>query len=382
MEINTQQDGLAVLERLLMSEISLSPRNVDKPIILYGAGSLGKMAKAFFNFLNIKLLYFVDKKSKNLKMDEFWGSTEIVHPDEVNEVDKKKSLLIICIVTTPLISLRDELKAQGWKDIAFFYDVCEAYTDRYPLYNGWILKKQNKNEIDSIKDVFTALDEISRKYYLQFIAWRRLRIELLFKDIQIKDNRYFIPEIVENLHENEVFIDCGAYDGTISKKIVELTNGKYHSIYAIEADNDSFVKLEENLKNIPRTKTINIALGDKIGQANFYQGFGYASKLNELGNSSIEISTLDQLNIPATFIKMHLEGAELSSLKGAIDTIKKFRPIIAVTIYHNSDGVYKMPLYLINNTNEYRYSMRLDSWGGTGAVFYAIPEERLKQVVV
>ncbi len=90
------------------------------------------------------------------------------------------------------------------------------------------------------------------------------------------------------------------------------------------------------------------------------------------------MTTLDILNLPATFIKMHLEGGVLSALISAINTIKEFRPILAITFYHNLDGVSKLPLYLINSLQNYRYHVRLDSWGGTGAVLYAVPKERTK----
>ncbi|MCK4859473.1 MAG: hypothetical protein KAS87_02825, partial [Candidatus Omnitrophica bacterium] len=141
MNIPTFAEGSKVLEQILTSDGALLPRHIDKQVILYGAGSLGKMAKDFFEYLNIPFLYFVDKNSVLHNSDADWSDIDIIKPDEVKEADKKNCLLIVCIVTTQLIALRDELKADGWADIAFFYDVCEAYSDRYPLSNGWFLNK-------------------------------------------------------------------------------------------------------------------------------------------------------------------------------------------------------------------------------------------------
>ena len=376
MDIKTFAEASEVLEKILISDIKISPRFIDKQVILYGAGNLGKMAKNFFDYLNIPFLYFVDKNSDLLKSDADWSGINIMHPDKVKEEDKKNCLLIVCIVTTQLITLRDKLKTDGWENIAFFYDVCEAYSNQYPLTNGWFLNKPSEDELDDIKKVFSALDDVSRMHYLQFLAWRRLRVELLLKGIQIINNRYFILEITNILHENEVFVDCGAHNGSVTKKFVELTNRKYNKIYVIEADKDNFAVLEDNLRNIPNCTTIKCALGAKEGEEEFYQGFDYASKLNNFGNVTVKVATLDSFNIPATFIKIHLEGGELSALTGALNMIKKYRPILAVTVYHNPDGVLKIPLYLMNYVQDYKYYMRLDSWGGTGAVFYAIPQER------
>lgn len=76
---------------------------------------------------------------------------------------------------------------------------------------------------------------------------------------------------------------------------------------------------------------------------------------------------------------MHLEGGEMNALIGAIKTLRQHRPILAVTIYHNYDTALKLPAYLIGNLEDYIYLVRLHSYGGTGAVLYAIPKERLKK---
>jgi FkbM family methyltransferase len=371
-------EGENLLENILLARPELLPRKVDKPIVLYGAGNLGKVAKGFFNHLNIPFLYAVDKNATAYITDKYWQGTRIVYPDDVNDTDKKNTLLVICIVTMPLIALRDALIATGWEDIAFFYDVSESYSDRHPISNGWFLSEFSKKEKELIRKVYSSLnDEVSRMHYLQFLAWRRLRVELLFEDLDINvSNRFFIPEVVSVLNDHEVFVDCGAHKGSVTKKFLETVKGTYRDIYAIEPDKENVELCKSTLKDIKNITLVGDALSDRDGEGNFYQGFDFASKLSTAGKNNVKIITLDSLDIPATFIKMHLEGGELDALKGAVHTIQKYRPIVAVTTYHNSDGCWKIPLCLMKNTKEYIYYMRLHSWGGTGAVLYAIPNER------
>lgn len=378
--LSSLQKVYGLLQDILSSNIKISPRKIDKPVILYGAGSLGRMAKHFFDYLNIPFLYVVDINADRYKTDEYWQKIKIVHPDDIKESDKKDCLLVVCIATIPLVELQDELKRGGWKDIAFFYDISEAHRNRYPLDNGWFLGKVSKRKKNSIQRVFSSLtDDISRACYVQFLAWRKLRIELLFNGLEINnDNRFFISEITDVLRENEVFVDCGAHKGFVAEKFLKTVNNKYGAIYAIEPDYFSFEVLKTRLKNISNTTAIECALSDKNGEERFCQGFDFASKLSKNGNDLIRTITLDSLGLHATFIKMHLEGGELNALRGAVDTIEKCRPIVAVTIYHSPDGIWKTPVFLINNTKNYKYYMRLHSWGGTGAVFYAIPKERIK----
>ena len=374
-------DGPDLLENILSADLELHPRKVDKPVILYGAGDLGKMAKGFFDYLDMPFQYVVDEDAARLKADKGWQGINIIHPNAVNIKDKKNALLVICIVTTPLIALRDRLKSDGWEDVAFFYDVSEAYSGRHPMSNGWFLSKPSARDKElMIKAYFSLNDDISRMHYLQFLAWRRLRVEILSGDIEINaGNRFFIPEVASVLDEHEVFVDCGAHKGSVTKKFLEIVKNKYGDIYAIEPDRESFELCKSALKGIKDITMIRDALSDRNGEEKFYQGFDFASELNTSGNAKVKTTTLDSLHIPATFIKMHIEGGELGALKGAVATIQKYRPILALTIYHNSDGAWKIPLFLMENAKDYIYCVRSHSWGGTGAVLYAIPNERYKK---
>jgi hypothetical protein len=92
---------------------------------------------------------------------------------------------------------------------------------------------------------------------------------------------------------------------------------------------------------------------------------------------SITTRPLDAFGLSPTFVKLHLEGAELPALMGARDTLLASRPIVAATVYHNADGVWKTPLWLMENLPDYRFLFRIHAWCGNGAVVYAIPKERM-----
>ncbi|MFM2280519.1 MAG: hypothetical protein RLZZ444_2750, partial [Pseudomonadota bacterium] len=74
--------------------------------------------------------------------------------------------------------------------------------------------------------------------------------------------------------------------------------------------------------------------------------------------------------------KLHLEGHELEALKGGVETMTRHRPVVAATVYHNADGLWRTAHWLQLHLADYRLLFRLHSWCGTGAVLYAIPAER------
>ena len=51
--------ALQLLREIAKKPVSFVPQKVDKPLILYGAGSLEKMAKEYFERLGIRFLFVV-----------------------------------------------------------------------------------------------------------------------------------------------------------------------------------------------------------------------------------------------------------------------------------------------------------------------------------
>jgi hypothetical protein len=56
-----------------------------------------------------------------------------------------------------------------------------------------------------------------------------------------------------------------------------------------------------------------------------------------------------------TFIKMELEGHEIPALHGAEQTIRQYKPKLAVCLYHKPADMWEIPLLLKNYVPEYRF---------------------------
>ncbi len=52
---------------------------------------------------------------------------------------------------------------------------------------------------------------------------------------------------------------------------------------------------------------------------------------------------------------MDIEGAEIAALEGAINTIKYFKPRLALCLYHKWDDVITIPKFLATLNIEYKY---------------------------
>jgi FkbM family methyltransferase len=375
--------------RLLLAEVANAPCpfaavSADRPLALYGAGNLGGLAREFLKAVGRDFVMVIDRNAPRMAGSPPWSDVRLLHPEDVTASDKNSVRVAVGIATSPYVPIERSLLELGFTDVVPFYDLAENFRHLHPLSNGWFappLTAQDQN--NTAKVLARWGDDVSRAHHLQFLAWRRLREEWTFEAAPVIDcARFFIPQVTEILHGHEVLLDAGAYHGSVTKTFLERTGG-FEQIVAVEPDRFSRAKLEERLRFMlpddPRVSVLDCALADGEGEALFHDGLGYASQLSETGRMRVQTRPIDALGLAPTFVKLHLEGGELAALRGGKQTLLSCRPIVAATVYHNADGIWRTPLWLMDTLPDYRFLFRLDSWCGTGAVVYAIPNERAER---
>jgi hypothetical protein len=129
----------------------MKPRRVDRPLVLYGWGALGSLAKEIFYEIGIRPAYTMDKTCSF-------------------DVLPKDVLVAVCVATEPYSSVIAPLVAAGWKDIVPVWDIIEAYPE-IGIHNGWRRKRVSEKE-QRIITSFNWDDGISDYHYNTFLAWR------------------------------------------------------------------------------------------------------------------------------------------------------------------------------------------------------------------
>lgn len=359
-----------------------APASADRPLALYGAGNLGRLAREVLKAVGHDFVMVIDRNARAMADDPSWAGVRLVYPGDVPGSTKRNVRVAVSIATSPYVPIERSLLELGFDDVVPFYNLAENFRHLHPLSNGWFAPPLTAQDHDNTATVLAGWnDGVSRAHHLQFLAWRRLREEWTFEKAPVLDcSRFFIPEVTATLRNDEVFLDAGAYHGDVTKTFVERTSGAFKQIVAVEPDRFSLARLEERLSSLlpndPRVSLLSCALADKGREALFHHGLGYASQLSETGRMRVTTRSIDSLGLAPTFVKLHLEGGELAALQGARQTLMSHRPIVAATVYHNADGIWRTPLWLMETLVDYRFLLRLDSWCGTGAVVYAIPNER------
>ena len=70
-------------------------------------------------------------------------------------------------------------------------------------------------------------------------------------------------------------------------------------------------------------------------------------------------------------IKLDVEGAELDALRGAGDTIRRFRPRLVICLYHTPEDLMTLPLFVKSLVPDYRLEVAHASCGFTDTILYA-----------
>ncbi len=202
-------------------------------------------------------------------------------------------------------------------------------------------------------------DYRSRYSFLMMLQnWLTFAPDLRYHSVEHTFPNYYDLDLFPSAGANEVFVDCGAYDGDSIKSFVKMYGTDYKRVYAYEIVPKIYDKLKENLKEYPNIVFRNVGVSDKNGTASL-NVFESASSIMQGGAFSAPVVRLDDdIDEEITFIKMDIEGAEPLALRGAEKHIRSSRPKLAVCLYHSIVHLLEIP-FLINELNpEYRLYFR------------------------
>lgn len=218
-----------------------------------------------------------------------------------------------------------------------------------------------------IRKVYNSLDDYLSKYIYAsiFDIYMTGDIGVLSRT---KGNRQYFPlrgtsDFIEGfcLSEDESFVDCGAFDGDTIKEFRSLANNHYKKIWAFEPDPANFLKLSNYIENTgdERIHLFQRGIYNEDAVMSFSGSLGTSSTMDTSGSESIKVSQIDSIiKEPVTYIKMDIEGAEKEALMGARNIITKYKPKLAICIYHKVEDLWEIPLLIKNLNKDYKIYVR------------------------
>ncbi len=342
-----------------------------KPTLIFGAARLGQAILTILRKNRIKVVFFIDNNPK-LKGKLISG----VPVAPLNKIPTYYRSNPVIIASIPYIKeMYRLLTHRRYRHIYTIFHLTlakpriffnQAY---YRLFADLFVKK---NQV-KIKKAYSLLADQKSRHVFEYLIKFRLKGNYDYFN-QIKSSaKLFQEKDFMQLGRNEVFVDCGAYDGDTVNLFRETVAKKYQQIYAFEPDRLNFQRLRQMIK---KKKIGNIVFEQKgvfknSGRLQFIENGAFDSyipqgktilKTKDSGYSRfIPVVKLDEYfsnKPPPTLIKMDIEGAELEALKGAKNLVKKYRPKLAICVYHRPADLWEVILLIKSFNKKYRFYLR------------------------
>lgn len=82
-------------------------------------------------------------------------------------------------------------------------------------------------------------------------------------------------------------------------------------------------------------------------------------------------SFVAEVNTAVDLIKLDVEGSEMNVLKGARDSIVRWKPKLAISIYHRKEHMFEIPEFLLSLHADYNFSISVNNPSFVDMVLYA-----------
>ena len=338
-----------------------------RPLVLYGAGSLGKRICSMCEELGLHVSFFCDRNEEGI-----CNGVQIIKPETLRE-ELSNAVVVICSWT-----YNEEINStlQG---LGFPKEDIIPCPSKFASWNSPQGFDIHLNGYEWAYNFFC--DDLSKQLVLD-----RIRLILLDKGLEVNTSSdcYYEEEFIK-LGSHEIFVDGGAFTGDSVINFINRirkSDGVFH-ICAFEPDKGNYEQALNNLRDYP-----NVTIEQKgLWSSEMILAFSEHTT-NTLGSSFVNFGGTKTYFVPVTsldeyfkgrsdtelpsFIKMDIEGAEKEALLGSVEIIKRRKPMLAICAYHKPEDIYELPLTILNIRKDYKFCLRQHENGQYETVLYAV----------
>jgi FkbM family methyltransferase len=271
------------------------------------------------------------------------------------------------------ISVRDgEVQVPTWAYAAFMKDAIQANREKIDLVRDHLSDRASRDVLDRI---FGEGPRGQWHYY-----WQHCFEHVQYFDyVTVRPGDVIINGGVLSGCEIPLFLAHLQGDGQVHN--VDPLGFDYLSDYA-KASIDTFSAnvFEHRLAFSDRRGTLSLPVSSDahgaqaIGKYRDQTIEGHA--MQDFPCLTVDQFVADQQLKRVDLVKFDLEGAEEYVLPGMMETINRFRPQLAVSIYHKIEHIWDLPIYLMERLPEYHFFLDIYSFERFEIILYCVPFER------
>ncbi|MDQ1634230.1 MAG: hypothetical protein QOJ32_1039 [Frankiaceae bacterium] len=360
-------------------------------VVLMGSGGLGRRFQHGLRADGVEPLAFADNNPAR------WGSTidgtPVLSPEQaVARFGDAAFVVTIWGAGSPhrFAHSQGQLHRLGARVVRPAAELAWAHAQQILPFYAMDLPSRLLRQAEDVRHAFDLLgDDRSRLEYLEQV---RFRLTGDPSGLPVKDAglHYLQPGLVRPM-AGEVMLDCGAYDGDTLASWLAHFGPDFHTWVALEPDRASRARLLELLGQLPdetarRVRVLPYAVGAEHATLRFAITGEPSSTGLAVEGSDAEVTDVlcvpidhlvDELGLPRpTMLKMDIEGAELDALAGAGRTIAAGETVVAASVYHRQDHLWRIPLAVHQLRDDLTLALRPHNEEGWDLVLYAVPPAR------
>ncbi len=340
--------------------------------VFYGAvrsRSLRDICEWYVKQTGGELLFYVDDSIVVQEGDN------VFPPEKIRETPDA----VIVILSSAIKGVSETIRKLGLNNqirvapLLAYRFICDSYEN--PLRLTESVKRFADTYENDLRVIFDNNDDYTKAFLDQRMTESR---EFGFFPMDLYDSFEYEEYLVDgdiSPKGNITLLDCGAYIGDSIEQIYKIYGSKLKCAYAFEPDKENMAELESKLGgNIGFVlRRFQCGVYDSEGTLRFVK-VGDELERNEAGDIVIKTTTIDKAvdnkDIVGTLvIKMDLEGSEINALRGATQTIQRYRPYIVTCAYHHMNDLVRIPKTIRGIDDSYTFFIR----AGIHTEIYAIP---------
>ena len=293
-------------------------------------------------------------------VDDFTDQTTYLNLPIVRSEDIEKSALVLVVAGGRPQTARRRIRELGIEHLDYFSFLQHSDLPLVPIvFNEGFAEDFADNESEYEWVYNQLVDAESKESFRKLVSFRCNNNLEFLEGFTSREKEQYFEDFLQLKASNESFIDVGGYDGFTSLEFIKRCP-KFEAIHLFEPDPENFKFCRQNLSHYDAVFCHQAGLSNKRSKLRFSQQ-GSASVISDQGSVLVDVIVLDELldeSFDPTFIKMDIEGAELSALEGMRHIIQRCKPRLAISVYHKAGDFWRIPKFILGVRSDYDLYLR------------------------
>lgn len=353
-----------------------------------------------YRYVDNSLAYYSRQDKAAMQSDKEWFAHNAV-PSPAAFIQNQNLAIEAQVLTKgPLYAMLADRHSRETLLLTALYELLGHRFVKFPYYAENTIKRKAElahslavHDTDEAMRQATANDAFgvgfSLSRYAITIADQQITLytnpEFIYQIHDFPPYRYEYNSVVADISQGDFVIDCGACYGDTAL-LFAAKAGLQGKVLSFEPHPEIGKLFLYNRASNPdlarRISFVPAATGEQGGKEASLTLYGAGSRIGSFvpqkQRVNVPLLALDQEIArhrwsKVDFIKMDVEGAELATLCGAQSILRRFRPKLAVCLYHRQEDFFTIPKFLSDLHLNYVFYLEHHFMNNWETVLYALP---------